>query len=58
MSILTTNHYETHTNPSNNSPSKAQFSFNKEARFDKSYKEYNPSPNRNAYYFDGEKLNK
>ena len=56
MSILTTNHHEIHANPSNSSPSKAQFSFNKEPRFEKSYKYYAASPNPNLCYFDGDKL--
>ena len=58
MSVLISNHHEIVANPSNSSPSKAQYSFNKEPRFTKSYKLYNPSPNRKLCYFDGEILKK
>ena len=33
MSVLITNYKEIHKNPSNNSPSKALYSFSKEKRF-------------------------
>ena len=60
MSILTTTHTQVHTNPSNNSPTKAQFSFNKEPRFESTYKHqsvyYNANPNCNHCYHEKEKF--
>ena len=53
MSVLLTNSNDILNNPSNNSPAKAHYSFNKEPRFDALYKAANPSANKNYCYFEG-----
>ena len=53
MSVLLTNSNDILHNPSNNSPAKAHYSFNKEPRFEALYKAANPSANKNYCYFEG-----
>lgn len=58
MSVLLTNSADILHNPSNNSQSKQQYSFNKEPRFEALYKAANPSPNKNYCYFEGNDFKK
>lgn len=53
MSVIISNNDEIHRDPGNLSPAKAQYSFDKEPRFDRSYKWYNNNKNKNLCYFEG-----
>ena len=53
MSIIISNNEEVLRDPGNLSPSKAQYSFEKEPRFDRSYNWYNNNKNKNLCYFEG-----
>lgn len=54
MSIVTSSHLDICNDPTNNSPAKVQYSFDKEPRFRRSYDYYNSNKNPNLCYFDGE----
>ena len=58
MSIIISNNEEIARDPGNLSPSKQQYSFDKEPRFDRSYKWYNNNKNKNLTYFDGKNMEK
>ena len=57
MSVIISNADEIHRDPGNLSPAKAQYSFEKEPRFDRSYKWYNNNKNKNLCYFEGKNSN-
>ena len=58
MSIVTSSHLDIANDPTNNSPAKAQYSFDKEPRFRRSYDYYNSNKNPNTCYFDGDAYKK
>jgi len=53
MSVVITNSEQIFKDPTNSSPSKAQYSFSKEQRFHTFYKLNNSNVNPNSFYFEG-----
>ena len=54
MSVVITSSDQICKDPTNTSPSKAQYSFSKEQRFNTFYRPNNPNPN--SFYFEGQQF--